>query len=393
MTLKGIPVKDFPRDRQLSNYIMHERRKMNGGLTHASNLTTADLYELKERLGRERTPEGEKRACIFVIFVGPELEDPKFYIFLSSEKLMNVMARFGCNHLDTTYKIVFGGYPVIIPMFTDGACKGFEVGIVIAFDEKDACFKFIADVMKNGPTIATKFTREVGVDDNGNTVFSYTPSNLIADSDTAICKGVFKVQDRKDIMRGMCWRHKDIIMVQQMKARVKDAEGETDHKKIHQIDLDLDYVQLARCPCEFAAAITLLMQQWHQDPLKANFCQYYESSPYFFGGKLSGWYEGLDPRALSTNNSGESRHKRFKHDHMNRTKAPLATLIPKALQSVQIWSDQIDTIPGKIPATSAFVSNGVKVAAWHWVRRKLPYVCASDYIRGLNAYAQNYFQL
>ena len=61
---------------------------------------------------------------------------------------------------------------------------------------------------------------------------------------------------------------------------------------------------------------------------------------------------------------------------------PLATSLPKAIGVVQTWSDRLDVYPGSSYRTTAAVGHPVQVAAWHWVLKKIRYVCALDVMFG-----------
>jgi hypothetical protein len=191
----NFPDRELPNWFQIRNYIQYEKIK-------AGSKTSMNLGELEQWCqAKSEIPSATELDKVHVRhFTGTSLNpktkkiEPEFFVWITTRRLTKL-----CQHTthicaDTTYKLVYQGYPVLMAGTTDRKKSFHPLGIAICAHERNTAYQFIFDSIKG---CAKDFDE-----------FHYQPNTLIADASDATTIGFKSVFGATALQkRVMCWFH------------------------------------------------------------------------------------------------------------------------------------------------------------------------------------------
>ena len=194
---------------------------------------------------------------------------------------------------DATYKLLYGGYPVLTCGTTDKENSFHPFGLMVTRHEREEDFKFLFD------SIAQLHKTMFGTE--------YKPDTIIADNASAISNG-FKATFNSS-KRVNCWAH----VIRKIDQRLKPLPDATRAS----IRADIFNIQLQTSSILFDKAIELFRSKWlKQNSSKINeFLEYFQQ---WCQPGSNGWFEGYDLQLPSTSNAIESIHRYMKTGLMSQ---------------------------------------------------------------------------
>ena len=213
----------IPTYRALCNYIKYNIR---------NNKSTISLGELENWcIENSKIPDDDDTPFIvnYVTFYDDEFEDSEdvtedddtslnyFRFFLTTKRLMQLSSESTKLHADATYKLVWQGYPFLIPGTTDGNRKFHPFGLAVCTNERQEDFEFIFESIKVGLYNLNMEQIKVEV--------------LIADGSDAIRNAFSKTFNCQKMV--MCWAH----MLRACKKNMPNISKETKEELIDDIKL------------------------------------------------------------------------------------------------------------------------------------------------------------
>lgn len=239
----------------------------------------------------------------------------KFDFVVSSKKLLSNAIDKELFVADTTYKILWQGFPVA-PIGTVDKDRHFHlIGICVSTNEKEEDFTFFLQTIKS--KILNIFNVEV------------KPRIILCDACKAISNAFLAVFG-DDCLVLMCWFH--------VKKAIKKIIGRYLPKEMHQGVLDdIDCLQLSTSPQIFENASNRFLRKY---------TSYEEFALYFnyeWLEQFRNWYEGAAEKSPSTNNALESFNRYLKDERTLRERLPLAEFTDKLLEWIMDWSVEYDS--------------------------------------------------
>ncbi|RNA32158.1 hypothetical protein BpHYR1_024800, partial [Brachionus plicatilis] len=236
-------------------------------------------------------------------------------IFLTTMKLLSLVEEdVEMLATDSTYKLVWNGYKVLLVGSCDREKKFHPFGIAVTMCEKNQDFEFLFYALKE--TVKKLFERHI------------QPTVLLADGAEAIHNGFAKVFTLEK--RIMCWAH--------VKRNVHTRFCRNKH--YYHIKNDIDSLQLSITESMFESASKLFIKKWTE--LDKDFSSYFETT--WINSSVNGWFDGRSQSHPITNNALESHNKIIK-DLVERKSMPLADFLKNINDAVlQFWSFQRNDI-------------------------------------------------
>lgn len=235
--------------------------------------------------GRLSIPEDEH--TVFVVNYEVNYDVPYFRFFLSTKNLLMQSVKSKIVHADTTYKLNYEGFPVLVVGVTDLDRHLHPSGISVCTDEKTADFIFIFQ------SLVTGVHRVVEQ--------SFQPTTLVADAAEAIHNG-FKFVYGDDVLIIMCWAHLK-------RAVQKRYRGKPNIKQI--LD-DLDVLQLSPCIESFHNGLRLFFEKYKEEE---EFLMYFKEQ---WVEQNCNWFEGVGKQIPKTDNALEGKNRWIKDSHTMR---------------------------------------------------------------------------
>lgn len=357
VTKKAIQTKIAATNRQvpdktkLKNFIQKLRRKTFG-------TTTISIGEL-ESLVRDKTNVPDNDDEPFVVdYICSDEKEGDFKIFISTKNLLRNAIGQHVLSADTTYKMVWEGFPISPIGTTDADCHFHLYGNLISKKEETADYEFAFRSLKN--IVARLFN------------YDMAPTVLICDASGAIhngCRNVFGLHIR--IL--MCYFH--------MKKALKKnlARWFRTNQQKENVLKDVDALQLSQDPDIFQHATTLFLKKYEKE---SDFCTYFNIE---WLVENRNWYEGASPvgkYAPSTNNALESWNRLTKDEKSLRNRPPLRTFIVQMMQWTCEWSQEY-TSGAKRFINEPTITLEVWTNSYKWVRLNKPLKAQKD-SNGLN---------
>ena len=350
-------------DRKLNNYMYQERMRRQDDTNQAKVLTTSDLRLLAEQNKPEAAAYGE--AAVFGLEIDETVQPPYFFLFVTSQKLLDAQVNFGNLHLDTTWKTMYSGFPFFIPFFTDNNGRTWEIGAVMSSGEGNRTFGHIIRCCMRLPKAVGPYSvKEHTIDAEGKevVVHVYTPDMIMADAADAI--SIAQEREVPGALRAMCYPHVDRAWSK--KADELGIKQDSVQRKV--IEEQVAQLQLARSFLEFQSACDCLLREWHAQPevamqlLSTYFgAQWGPSTRYF------GWFEGFDPRRPSSQNGPESKHRWFKKNVLRNTRRNTALMFQKCKTAVNNWGKELDDNIMESPSLTKVVELSHETDAWQFL--------------------------
>lgn len=214
----------------LINNELKKLRKLKDGSTA---FKVSDLYKLLE--DHKPVPEDELAAYVLDFQINDDSEELKFNFVVSSKKLLrNNVSSDVCN-ADSTYKLIWQGFPVQVVGFTDGNKTFHPNSISVSTHESQEDYHFVFNALKEGTTAALNE--------------QWHPSTLMCDAAKAI-SNAFRLVFGDDIIESMCWFHAKCAMGDQVANLIPKNEQ-------HEVISDIDVLQLSQTPDMFRKASEL----------------------------------------------------------------------------------------------------------------------------------------
>lgn len=233
-----------------------------------------------------------------------------FRFFISSKKLLRMTVDHARHvHADTTYKLIWEGFPVLLVGTTDQERHFHLSGITVASNEKTEDFRFLFASLKKGIFNVTGEEFEI--------------KTLVADGAGAIHNG-FKLTFGDDSTILMCWVH----MQKKLEEKVKSLIPKCDQEDII---IDVKLIQLITCTQTFDAVLTLFFEKWNKHN---EFLTYFRSE---WIDQNALWYEGAKERTPSHNNALEGTNRVIKDEGTFRNRLPLPRFVEVVQQLVHDW--------------------------------------------------------
>ncbi len=308
------PALKMPTETQLYNFLNSVR---NGGLK--GPFTFAELYEWCETHSPVPDPEQSDEPFVvnYQINVDDDADDDherlfplndegiqsvpinqsSFRILISSRRLLSILSSTQVIQADSTYKLVWQGFPVQVIGFSDKNNTFHPCALAICTTETEDDFHFCFAAICNG----REKTQQPKLEHLG----------VLCDAADAISNGFAKAfyPEGGSYKRGMCWFH--------MRKAVSEHVAALKDKELQQcIMKDIDVLQLATSSSLFDAATKLFCEKYAEtnNPEMEGFIKYFHSE---WIVSHSGWYEGYQS-GCSTNNGLESTNRVIKDDHTFR---------------------------------------------------------------------------
>ena len=258
-----------------------------------------------------------------------QIEQASFRMVITSQRLLEIASKATIIQADSTYKLIWNGFPVLI-IGTSDADKVFHPFLIaICTNETQHDFHFVFNSLQIGLKLIGK-TKLANV-------------SLLADAADAITNG-FKATfypNTSSFKRGMCWFH--------MQKAVSNRLCILDENQLEKLILiDINALQLTSSNRLFEAAVKLFVEKWkrHINVSINSFLEYFQDE---WVDHHCGWYEGYLPDGPSTNNGLEGTNGTIKTEHTFRKRVSLATFLLKANEIVETWSNKRDSASANNP--------------------------------------------
>lgn len=138
----------------------------------------------------------------------PDLSEFRF--FVSTKTLIRNCIDIERMHTDTTYKLIWQGYPVLIMGLSDSNRKFHPAGVCVAMNERTKDFEFLFKTLKT----AVKDIFNVDID----------LKVLISDAARSIHNGFINVFPTHAGDIGMCWSHVRRNVAKKLPQYIKDKK-------------------------------------------------------------------------------------------------------------------------------------------------------------------------
>ncbi|XP_037039624.1 uncharacterized protein LOC119076774 [Bradysia coprophila] len=198
------------------------------------------LSELHDLLKQHSTiPEDECKAYVVDFKIADENE-VRFDFVVSSKKLLDLNTRSQVCNADTTYNLVWQGYPVQVTGHTDFNKKFHPSAISVSTNEDEETYAFIFQTLKDGTNLALSKDLKQSI--------------LMADGAKAISNGFHRAFG-SDFTELMCWYHAKTAM----KDNITHLVPKEHQERLLQ---DIDRLQLSQTPAMFDKASVLFLEKY-----------------------------------------------------------------------------------------------------------------------------------
>lgn len=255
------------------------------------------LGELIEWLAANSEVPADEDEPYIVQYSHSDYDSPEYYFrFISStRRLLKLASKAKRIHVDSTYKLVWQGFPVLVIGNTDLNRKFHPYAIAVCCTEKIEDFEFLFTSLST--VIKNLFN------------MTFSPSVLVSDAASAIRTAFINVFG-STTLTVTCWAH---VAMNVKKAKLATTKNRIEIKK------DLNSLQLAANEDIFKKASVYFIQKWAQH--EKNFCAYFEK---VWLREHTNWYEGVSHFTPSTNNALESFNSLIKKCYTLRERHPLS---------------------------------------------------------------------
>ncbi|CAF4368506.1 unnamed protein product [Rotaria sp. Silwood2] len=349
---KALPV---PKKRQLSSYLISLRKKYYGA-------PTISLGELEAWCQQNSLiPDDNDKPWVlkFQIEYEDEIDNDdgndngdhnddddnknKFRFFVTTKRLLFNASISNKIHVDTTYKLIWQGFPCFIIGTTDMIRQFHPFGFAVCSNEKQNDFEFIFNCLRGGLL-------------NLNLQMNEQELILIADGAEAISNAFLKVfgTDHNVVM---CWFH--------MRENVEKNLYLVEDKALHgDIMNDIETLQLSTNKNVFDIATRLFLKKWKNEE---KFIQYFSNE---WLNSKNGWFEGLATHVPSTNNALEATNRVIKDEDTLRERLVLSRFTVVLFSIVNKWSKERNPtlINSKKFEHQPLITLPIWTDAYNWVK-------------------------
>ncbi|CAK9297415.1 unnamed protein product [Gordionus sp. m RMFG-2023] len=292
--LEDMNVNNLPLLKQVNSYVATLRRK-------SSSPIRISLGRFRDWCIKKSTIPIDIDEC----FVGNheiivEQDPPKLRVFVTTKNLLSNCCRSDHICIDSTHKLLWQGYPVLITGTTDKKSAFHPFGLAICLSETAEDHQFIFESLRLN---CLKIHNHI-----------YKPKILIADASDAITKGFVSAFDSME-KRVVCWAH----VKKNIDSHLR-VVGES--KLMNNLKDDIEFLQTLQSQKIFDKGVELFRQKYasQNSMVVDNFIEYL-SKEWIISNK--GWFEGYVVGYPSTNNSLETTIKAIKDQYTFRERLPL----------------------------------------------------------------------
>lgn len=294
---------------------------------------TISLGELEEWLTQRATIPDDEHT-VFVVHYEANYDVPYFRFFLSTKNLLSQSMKSKTVHADTTYKLNYEGFPVLVLGVTDLDRHFHPSGISVCTKEETEDFTFIFQSLTSGIYRV-----------HGHT---YKPTTLVSDAAEAIHNGFIAVFGVLLII--MCWAHLKHAILKRYKGKAN----------IDAILSDLDLLQLSPSNESFQIALNLFFEKWKKEE---EFIAYFKEQ---WVDKNCNWFEGVAKLIPKTDNALEGKNKWIKDSDTMRERLPLVQFLNSLLKMCNDWS--CEYIQDKAFISEPTIDLPLWTASYQWVK-------------------------
>ena len=330
----------IPSKTQINNFVQYTKRKRNDKLLSLGDLIAFLKTKLEVPI-EENSPfvvayqskfdENDKEASHRSIEDIP-INCKSFRCFMSSRRLIKSSHLAKTILADSTYKLLWFNFPVLICGFNDRNNCFHPIGLAISTNENQNDYHFLFQSIQIG-------LEGINLDPlptNGSI-------HLMADAADAITIGFANVFGANGFSRGMCWFHmKKAIMTNVTRAGDKQTQ--------EAIVIDIDHLQNCLNKKIFDVATNLFIEKWSKTEGTDEFLTYFQNE---WVRKHPGWYKGCIPGSGCTNNSLEATNGVIKDQYTYRERLAIADFFTMVFRLITDWSTERDTTPGNQPTLIA----------------------------------------
>lgn len=245
-------------------------------------------------------------------------DEVRFNFVVSCKKLLQLSLQSMVCNADTTYKLIWQGYPVGVTGHTDYNKKFHPTSISVSTNEDESDFAFTFGALKQG----TKDALDQ----------EWKPPILMADGAKAIPNGFRKVFG-DGFLELMCWYHAKMAMLENIAVLIPKEDQE-------EVIRDIDLLHEAQNPQMFDKASRLFIEKYER---------YIEFVKYFSEQWLQlhrNWFKGasvdLGIKAPSNNNGLEVFNRTVKDEKTLRVRLPLQQFFNLLLTWIESWARRYD---------------------------------------------------
>ncbi|KAI1709031.1 MULE transposase domain-containing protein [Ditylenchus destructor] len=276
-------------------------------------------------INKSAIPDDENLA--FVVDFVSEINDEneQFCLVWTTKRLQKLQQKSLSIQADTTYKLTWHGFPVMVCGFSDAVHKYYGTYIAICSNENKWSYE--------------SFFRAVAKE-------NYVPNVLMGDGDAKISAAARTIWS--NIQRAMCYAHVTMNLNKKLPKKLLTETAE--------IRADVAMLQEASSKEEFLKASSVLNEEWNNryttKPTILKVCEYFFRQ--WVNSELNSWYEGYSPY-VATNNGLESRNALMKKVTF-RKKLALTEFLQMAENTLSNWSGRPEEqVPAILPAIPPFL--------------------------------------
>jgi len=283
--------------------------------------------------------------------------ESRFRIFITTKRLLYLASECRHIHADSTYKLNWNGFPVLIVGTTDMNKCFHPFGLAICTNEKIPDFEFIFRSIQDGLQRLNRLP--------------IRPRALVSDAADAIKTAFSNVFGETDKI--MCWAH--------MKRNIEKRLCHIDDKTIKEELLsDIERLQICSSQEIFDIASSLFLRKWRHKQTNQtviDFILYFENE-WLISNR--GWFEGMQTYIPSTNNALEATNRAIKDDGTFRERHCLSRFLVISTKIVQEWSIERDVTMAnaKLFAKNTTISLKVWTSAYQWAKQNKNIICVYD---------------
>lgn len=323
-----------PNINQVKNYLAQLKKSI-------YSPPTISLEELEKWLKfHVAVPTANDTAFVINYFIDDDLHNGKFQFMVSSKTLLKLTLKENLIiHADTTYKLTWQGFPVLLVGTTDRNKKFHLLGITVCSEEQTNDFNFMFQSLKESVKKIYNF--------------DIRPKILIANASDSIRNG-FQNTFGKDAVVRMCWTH--------MRRTVqKKLQTLTQKENINKILTDINAIQISENEQVFLIAYKHFVKKWAHE---SEFLKYFQEEWF---EKNQNWYEGVSPGTPSTNNALESTNRMIRDENIIRERLPLNQFCYVLIEIIEAFSRKYENNSTSF-ADEVFIDLKMWTSAYQWAK-------------------------
>lgn len=292
--------------------VIHRHRKR---LLNDEDITLRKVTELCEEINRVRAEKdcGDSKAYTADLV----LKRGETKVLITAKNSLILLSKAQNVHIDSTYRVVDLGYPVIVFGVTDANQSFVLIAIAIVSDEKMETYLWVLDVLRRECEMC-------GI--------TFKPKNLIADLAGQITLAL--EQFEPGCLRTHCWFHVSKGMRILTKGLLPCFRGD--------IRSDIAFLQLLNSRTLFKKGWALFFDKWRQmRPTEE--CVTQLNKNYYLTNQ--NWYEGYAVHSPSTNNALEKFNSTVKSRYVNWARMSILEFIRLGVEAVEDYAFPSEKVP------------------------------------------------